>query len=111
MSLLRNTVLASIGMLHVTRAKAEKIIDDLIKRGEVDRSERKKAIMELVSKADKSTAEWRKKAMAEAEKASKGVSRLAKDLSWARNSDLKKLETKINKLTKELKALKASMAR
>ena len=43
MSVLKNTVLASIGAFHVTKAKAEQIIDDLIKRGDLDKSDRKKA--------------------------------------------------------------------
>ena len=60
MSLLKNTVLASIGALHVTKDKAEKIIDDLIRRGELDKSDRKKAVMELLEKAEKSTTDFRK---------------------------------------------------
>ncbi len=37
MSILKNTLLASIGVLHVTKEKAEKIIYDLIKKGELDK--------------------------------------------------------------------------
>lgn len=105
MSLLKNTVLASIGVIQVTKAKAEKIIDDLIKKGELDKSNRKKAVMELLEKAEKSTADFRSRIMKEADKAQKGVSKITKELNWARQTDVKKLETKVNKLAKAIKEL------
>ena len=120
MSLLKNTILASIGMLHVTKAKAEKIIDDLIKRGELDKSSRKKAVMELVakaekstrefrSKAEKSTREFRGKAANEASKASSEFVKLAREFNWARQTDMKKLETKVTNLAKKIKALEGKL--
>jgi len=105
MSILKNTILASIGALNVTKAKAEQIIDELIKKGELDKSKRKDAVMELLEKAEKSTADLRKKVAVEAEKAQKSVSKFAKDLSWARQQDLKKLEGKVTKLAKAVKDL------
>lgn len=105
MSLLKNTILASIGALQVTREKAEKIIDDLIKKGELDRSSRKKAVMELLDKADKSTADFRKKITKEAGKARKSAEKLAHDLVWVKQADLKKLEAKLNRLAKRVKEL------
>jgi len=105
MSLLKNTILASIGAFQVTKTKAEKIIDDLIKKGDLDKSDRKKAIMELLQKAEKSTAGLRARVSKEAEKAQKSASRLAKDLNWARQTDFKKLEAKVNKLARAIKAL------
>ncbi len=109
MSLLRNTVLASVGAIQVTKAKAEKIIDDLIKKGELNRSDRKKAVMELLEKAEKSTADFRGKVLREAEKTQKSVSKLAKELNWARQGDLKKLEAKVDKLARVVKELKAKV--
>ena len=103
MSLLKNTVLASIGALQVTKAKAEKIIDDLIKKGELDRSDRKKAVMELLDKAEKSTVDFGKKVGDEASRISKDVGKAVKDLKFAKDSDLKKLDAKINKLMKAVK--------
>jgi len=105
MSLLKNTILASIGAFQVTKAKAEKIIDDLIKKGDLDKSDRKKAIMELLEKAEKSTAGLRARVTKEAEKAQKSASKLAKDLNWARQTDFKKLEAKVNKLARAIKVL------
>ena len=105
MSILRNTVLASIGALHVTKEKAEQVIDELIKKGELNKSDRKKAIMELLKKAEKSTADLRARIAKEAERAQKEVSRLASGLGWARQDDLKKLERKVNKLAKQIKEM------
>lgn len=105
MSVLKNTILASIGAIQVTRDKAEKIIDDLIKKGELDKSSRKKAVMELLNKADKSTAQFRKKIMVEAEKAKKSAGKLAHDLAWVTHQDFKKLESKVTRLTKRVKEL------
>ena len=109
MSILRNTVLASIGALQVTKSKAEKIIDDLIKKGELDKSDRKKAVMELLEKAEKSTADFRQKVVREADKAQKSVGKFTAGFSWVSAEEFKKLEarvkrltTKVNKLEKEL---------
>jgi len=107
MSILRNTVLASIGALQVTKAKAEKIIDELIKKGDLDKSDRKKAVMELLAKAEKSTAELRTKITKEAEKAQKGVSKFASGISWATADELKKLDAKVKRLAKKVKDLEA----
>ncbi|MGD8922051.1 MAG: polyhydroxyalkanoate synthesis regulator DNA-binding domain-containing protein [Candidatus Zixiibacteriota bacterium] len=105
MSILKNTVLASIGVVQVTKAKAEKVIDDLIKKGELDKSKRKAAIMELLEKAEKTSADLREKFVKEAEKAQKGVSKFAKDISWARQQDVQKLESQVEQLNKMIKKL------
>ena len=74
MSVLKNTILASIGAFHVTKDKAEAIIDDLIKKGELDKSDRKKAIMEMLEKAEKSTSQLK-------EKISKGADKTQKEIT------------------------------
>jgi len=108
MSILRNTVLASIGAFHVTKIKAEKIIDHLIKEGELKPSDRKKAVLELLNKAEKSTAGWRQKISKEAARAQDEVTKLAKELKKykvAKETDLKSLERKVDKLSKSMKML------
>ena len=113
MSILKNTVLASIGIIQVTKAKAEKIIDDLIKKGELDKSDRKKAVMELLDKAEKSTAGIREKISKEAGKAQKEISKLAKEVKeykLIKRSDLQKLESKVDKLTKAVASLEKQLA-
>ncbi len=109
MSILKNTILASIGAIQVTKAKAEKIIDDLIKKGELNKSERKQAVMELLDKAEKSTAKIKERVVKEASRAQKEVVGVVKRLNLAKQSDMKKIETKMDKLAKQLKALEKKL--
>lgn len=109
MSVLKNTVLASIGAFNVTKAKAEKIIDDLIKKGELDKSDRKTAVMELLDKAEKSTAQLKDKISRGADKTQQEVSKVIKSINVAKATDLKKLETKVDKLAKSLKNIEKKL--
>jgi poly(hydroxyalkanoate) granule-associated protein len=109
MSVLKNTILASIGVIQVTKAKAEKIIDDLIKKGELDKSDRKKAVMELLDKAEKSTSQLKDKIVRGADRTGQEVSKVVKSLNVAKQTDLKKLEAKLDKLTKTLKSLEKKL--
>lgn len=52
MAILSKTVMAAIGALAITRENAEKLIDELIKRGELDKSKRAEAIREAAAKAE-----------------------------------------------------------
>lgn len=108
MSILKNTVLASIGAFQVTKDKAEQVIDELIKKGEVSESERKSAVMELLERAEKSTAGWREKVSKEVKKATDEVNKLGqeiKDYKLVKQSDLTQLEEKINNLNTSLQAI------
>ena len=111
MSILKNTILASFGALQVTKEKATRIIDELIKKGELDSSERKKAIMELLKKADKSTADFRKKVSTEAAKVQKDVSTFVNDMKLSKQSDFKRLEAKVDKIGKQLKKIESALAK
>ncbi len=105
MSVLKNTILASIGAYHVTRAKAEKIIDDLIEKGDLDKSDRKKAVIEMLDKAEESTTKWKDKISKGADKTGQEITKLVKNLNLAKRTDLKKVEAKVDKLAKALKSL------
>lgn len=109
MSVLKNTILASIGAFNVTRAKAEKIIDDLIKKGDLDKSNRKKAVMELLDKAEKSTAQIRDKITKGADKTQKEFNKFVKNINIAKKTDMKKLEDKVDKLAKALKNIEKKL--
>ena len=52
MTILSKTVMAAIGALAITRENAEKFIDELIKRGELDKGKRAEAVREAVDKAE-----------------------------------------------------------
>jgi polyhydroxyalkanoate synthesis regulator phasin len=105
MSVLKNTVLASIGLFEITKARAERIIDDLIQKGELTRSDRKKAVLELLDKAEQSSARFRKKVLTEVDQAQSAISKMAEDLKWARQAEMKKLQSKVSRLTKAVEAL------
>ena len=113
MSILKNTVLASIGAFEVSKAKAEKIIDDLIKKGELNKSDRKEAVMELLDKAEKSTAKVYDKVAGEAGKAQKEIVKFAdqvKKYQLVKKDDIKKLESKVDKLTRLVTKLEKQLA-
>jgi len=61
MTILSKTVLAAIGALAITKENAEKLVDELIKRGELDKSARAEAVKEAVDKAEQRTKETVKK--------------------------------------------------
>lgn len=109
MSILKNTILASIGVIQVTKAKAEKIIDELIKKGDLDKSDRKKAVMELLDKAEKSTTKFADKVASHANKAQKEVVTAVKKLNLAKQTDLMKLQSKVDRLNKTIKRLEEKL--
>ncbi len=109
MGILKNTILASIGAFHVTKDKAETIIDELIKRGELDKSDRKQAVMELLERAEKSTAEFKDKVAEGAGRAQKEVTTMVKKLNLINKDDLKALETKVDKLSKVIAKLEKKL--
>lgn len=109
MSILKNTILASIGVIQVTRAKAEKVIDELIKKGELDKSSRKAAVMELLDKAESSTSKLRDRISREAGRAQKELASLVKRLNLAKQVDMKKVEAKVDKLAKQMRLLQKKL--
>lgn len=109
MSILKNTILASIGVINVTKAKAEKIIDELIKKGELDKSSRKQAVMELLEKAESSSSKLKDRVAKEAGRAQVEVTSLIKRLNLAKQSDMKNVEAKVDKLAKQLRLLQKKL--
>ncbi|MFQ5607658.1 MAG: polyhydroxyalkanoate synthesis regulator DNA-binding domain-containing protein [Candidatus Zixiibacteriota bacterium] len=100
MSILRNTILASIGAFNVTKKKAEEVIDQLIESGEVTKSQRKEAVLELLQKADKSTEDFRQKVAQQAGRVGSDVQKAVERVKLARRDDLDKLSKKFEKLQK-----------
>ena len=109
MSILKNTTLASIGAFNVTKDKAEQIIDELIKKGELEKSDRKKAVMELLDKAEKSTTQLKDKISKGADKTQQEFKKVIQGLNIAKQDDLKKLEAKVDKLAKSIKSLEKKL--
>lgn len=113
MSILKNTVLASIGAFEVTMAKAEEIIDELIKKGELNKSDRTQAVMELVEKAENSTSKVYNRVAQEVSKASEEVSKVSDQImkyKVVKREDIQSLEGKVDELTKVVKKLQKQLA-
>ena len=102
MSILKNTYLAGVGMINLTRKKAEEIIDQLIKAGEINKSEKKDAVMELLDKAEEHTRKFKDKVVKETSSVQKDVSGLVDKFRLATKKDFEALEKKIDALTRRL---------
>jgi polyhydroxyalkanoate synthesis regulator phasin len=53
MDIIRKTVLLGLGLVSLTKEKAEGVVDDLIKRGEVASEDRYRAVDSLLKEAEK----------------------------------------------------------
>jgi len=53
MGRIKKAMLLGLGLISLTKEKAEEIVDDLIKRGEVSREERFKTVDKLLREAEK----------------------------------------------------------
>ena len=92
--LFKKGVLLGLGAVTITKEKAEQIVDELIKKGEVAKDKRPQAVQDLLNKAEEQEKALFDKITAEVNKA------LAK-LDIPTKEDLKKLEKKIDELKKQ----------
>jgi polyhydroxyalkanoate synthesis regulator phasin len=102
MSVLKKVMLLGVGAATVTREKAEELVEDLVKRGEVAAGDKAKAIDELQHKAETATAEIKKLV-------DDRLDAVSKKLHWL--DDVRKLEGRVEALSARVdeleKALKA----
>ena len=61
MDIIRRAVLLGLGVISLTKEKAEEVVDDLVKRGEVASGERFKAVDTLLKEVDKQEKELEQK--------------------------------------------------
>lgn len=61
MDIIRKTVLLGLGLINLTKEKAEGVVDDLVKRGEVASEDKYKAVDSLLKEAEKQEAEFNKR--------------------------------------------------
>ena len=97
-NLTKKMLLAGIGTLSLTREKANKIADDLIKRGELSQSESKEFVVDLLNLADKEKDRLVEKIQPEIEKS------LAK-MNFASKKRVDELENKIDDLRDKIEQL------
>jgi len=91
--LIKKTILAGLGVLSLTRKKAEEITKDLIKRGEVAKTEEAKFVKDLMERAEKSRVEVEKKI-------EKAVKKTLIKLNIPTRKEVNELKTKVDKLSK-----------
>jgi len=101
-TILNKTLMAAIGAISLSKENAEKFIDELIKRGELDQGERVEAIKEAIEKA-----EAKSKEVAGKIKDSVKSAKLGK--KFARTVDLDALDEKVDHLTKMVEEIKAKI--
>ena len=96
MDIIRKAVLLGLGAISLTKDKAEEVVDDLVKRGEVAAGERFKAVDNLLKEAEKQEKEFELKISGIVQKivADMGLP-TKKDLEEISNT-LKKIESKMS---------------
>ncbi len=82
-----------IGALSMTRERAQKLVDELVKKGEVRLEESKALIDKMVSRGEEERAELRKLIKEELERAKTGL---------ATRKDIEELSAKIDALAEKL---------
>ncbi len=87
-------MLAGLGAISMTRERAEKIFDEYVSRGKLEKENRTGFIKELMDSADKNRQELEKLI-------SKQVQEAMERLNLPTREDLKRLEEKIDKLSKK----------
>jgi len=92
--LVKKTILIGLGILSLTREKAEKLAKDLVKRGELTKTEEAKFVKDLMEKAEKSRTEAEKRI-------EKIVEKTLKKLNIPTRKELDALKAKIDKLAKK----------
>ncbi|RKY72242.1 MAG: polyhydroxyalkanoate synthesis regulator [Candidatus Latescibacterota bacterium] len=92
--LIKKTFLAGLGVLSLSREKAEKLAKDLVKRGELAKTEEVKLVKDLMRRAEKSRAEIEKRI-------EKIVKEILVKLDIPTRKELEALKAKIDKLSKK----------
>ena len=61
MDIIRKTVLLGLGLISLTKEKAEGVVDDLVRRGEVASEDRYRAVDSLLKEAEKQEEEFNRR--------------------------------------------------
>lgn len=104
MDFLEKTLLAGLGLFDLTKERAEKIVDDLVKRGEVSKSDKAKAIKELLKGHEQRMKKLK-------EKIDERVEKLSSKIRMAKKEDLDELSKKIDQLAKTVDKLEQKLGK
>lgn len=97
-SILKKAVLAGLGIYSLTREKAQEIMNDLVKRGELSEEDGPKFVKAIMDKADEEVAHLK-------DLIDKQVNQAMSKIKPSYEDEFMKLHHKIDKLTKELEKL------
>jgi len=93
--LMKKGVLMGLGAITLTKERAEAMVDELVKKGELAKEERGSAITELLEKAEQEQKFLHDMIAAE-------VKKITEELGLATKNDLKSLGKKIDDLSKKI---------
>jgi polyhydroxyalkanoate synthesis repressor PhaR len=103
MDIFKKTVLFGLGVFDLTREKAESIVDEMIKRGEMSQSDKAKAVKELLKGHDERMEKLKTKIDESVEKVTAKVKGKDKE-------EMANLHKKIDELTKMVEKLEKKLA-
>ena len=92
--IMERSFLVSLGILSLTREKAQGVVDEMVKRGEVRREDSNGLVDRLVQRGEDERGSFRKLIHEE-------VARVAHELNLVTRADLEALEKKIEALSQK----------
>lgn len=95
MDIIKKAMLLGLGVISLTKEKAEELVDDLIKRGEVTREERFKIVDKLLKEAEKQEEEL-------FGKISETVQKVITDLGLPTKKDLDEISKRLEEIEKRI---------
>jgi polyhydroxyalkanoate synthesis repressor PhaR len=102
MDIFKKSVLFGLGVFDLTKEKAEKMVDEMIKRGEMTQSDKAKAVKEILKGHDERMEKLKKKIDESVEKVTSKVRGKEKE-------ELAKLQSKIDELTRMVEKLEKKL--
>jgi len=103
MDIFKKSVLFGLGVFDLTKEKAEKIVDEMVKRGEMNQSEKAQAVKEILKGHDERMEKLKKKIDESVEKVTAKVRGKDKE-------EMAKLQKKIDELAKVIEKLEKKLS-
>ena len=100
--ILRKSVLFGLGLFTLSKERAEEIVDELIKKGELAKGERAEAVRNLVDKAEKRSKELKDKVEEQVKKATEKFKSQTKTELQSLNEKIDKLAETVANLEKKI---------
>ena len=95
MDIIRKTMLLGLGLISLSKEKAEGVVDDLVRRGEVASEDKFKAVDSLLKEAEKQEEEFTRKM-------SGTVHRVMADLGLPTRKDLEEILKTLKRIEEKL---------